>query len=477
MVIIAKAKSAVRWRLPFPRYATCILSLPVLILLLQFALVSIYMSQVYERDEGALTTEKTRQESSLHMNLTSISIPTTGNEIINELFPYLSAKENVITRKDAEVGNSWKTYVVPLKQKFHETVFLTHIKKNFADSKDYVTNPHNSDVELGHQTVDHVGEVVILQKLLSSLKFVSDYNDADLVLVPALPVTASISNGRIRNCRIFGRCSKRWFNSLAAEVKRLSPNSTKKHLFFATQDESQNHSYIRDKSKDPNNIVVTYGPKGGPNDIVVPSLNTLIDLQPKDWTGCVPLQNRSTFLMSNFRIRDNLLDRKKIQKELDAYKGSKSILSESLNPARTIKMLSDSIFTICPPGDLPFTKRFYDALLSCSIPVVVTREVKDVGKTYWSNVKYDGNKPIKLEESYPSTDFLLSDIVIEVEGSTIDNGGVMKHLESIPQHEIEAKFEKIAGVRNSFVYDLNGSTEDAFSQMLKEISTIVLHEE
>ena len=49
----------------------------------------------------------------------------------------------------------------------------------------------------------------------------------------------------------------------------------------------------------------------------------------------------------------------------------------------------------------------------------------------------------------------------------------MEFLESIPMEEIETKLKKIGEVRNRFVYDLDGTTEDAFSNMLETLRSAV----
>ena len=140
--------------------------------------------------------------------------------------------------------------------------------------------------------------------------------------------------------------------------------------------------------------------------------------------------------------------------------------------------MANSIFTICAPGDLPFQKRFFDAILMCTIPIVVSRENEEGEKVYWSNIK-DRNfshiqKMTSVEESYPKVDILYSDIVVEVDGKVIDEGAMMDFLEKIPSEEIQMKLKRIGEVRNRFVYDLDGTTEDAFSKILEEMEAAIV---
>lgn len=269
-----------------------------------------------------------------------------------------------------------------------------------------------------------------------------------------------------QHVEILAKKENAWFNELVKEVQKYSTKKPKKYLYLGTQDSSQNHVFINGLSKDPNNIVLTLGPSG----FVIPSLNTMKELQPKNYEGCIPMEKRSSFLFANQGIRSHLLDRIAIEKELGAYNGTKAVQA---SPPRLALDMTDSIFTLCAPGDLPFQKRFFDAILMCTIPIVVSRENEEGEKVYWSNIedRYFSNiqKMTSVEESYPKVDILYSDIVVEVDGKVIDEGAMMDFLEKIPSEEIQMKLKRIGEVRNRFVYDLDGTTEDAFSKILEEM--------
>jgi len=122
------------------------------------------------------------------------------------------------------------------------------------------------------------------------------------------------------------------------------------------------------------------------------------------------------------------------------------------------------------------SKKKFDTILQCSIPVVVARETKGGQKTHWSNAippfLPNATSPA-VEETYPKIGFPYSDILVEVNGTIIDQGRMMEYLESIPMEEIQRKVERIREVRNKFVYDLDGTTEDAFSSMLDELHKMI----
>ena len=394
----------------------------------------------------------------------------TSEQKREDLFGSLYPKKKIVTPKDIEVGHKWKTFLLPLDKQFHEDPFSSYVKNYAAASKNRVTQYYtgagaaDEDSLPNFQEVDYMAEGIILQKLLSSLNFVDDINDADLVLVPALPIAKTQPT-----CRNLGKKENAWFNELVKEVQKYSTKKPKKYLYLGTQDSSQNHVFINGLSKDPNNIVLTLGPSG----FVIPSLNTMKELQPKNYEGCIPMEKRSSFLFANQGIRSHLLDRIAIEKELGAYNGTKAVQA---SPPRLALDMTDSIFTLCAPGDLPFQKRFFDAILMCTIPIVVSRENEEGEKVYWSNIedRYFSNiqKMTSVEESYPKVDILYSDIVVEVDGKVIDEGAMMDFLEKIPSEEIQMKLKRIGEVRNRFVYDLDGTTEDAFSKILKEMEVI-----
>ena len=80
-------------------------------------------------------------------------------------------------------------------------------------------------------------------------------------------------------------------------------------MYLVTQDFSQGHPFFRGEHN-KGHIVVNLGPSG----IVVPSLNPRDSLQPMNWKGCKPLDDRKYFLLENFGFRVHLKDRETISK-------------------------------------------------------------------------------------------------------------------------------------------------------------------
>ncbi len=257
----------------------------------------------------------------------------------------------------------------------------------------------------------------------------------------------------------FGSCKNKWFDELRVELEQKSIAS-KLHLYLSSQDASQSHPFFAEELS-KGNLLVNLGPGG----IVTPSLNSLDVLQPTNWLGCKPIGEREHFLLANFNNRAHLKDRGNILEQLQTYNGTKSVVTTKANQ----DSLFDSVLTLCPPGDLPYQKRFFDSILSCSIPVVIKRDAEGVGTTYWSNVIFQNVPMSSVQDSYPSLGFPYSEIVVEVEGDALDSARLMEYLENIPMEVLESKWRKIREVRERFLFDFNGTVSDAFSSTLESI--------
>lgn len=396
---------------------------------------------------------------------TGKSAETLSHDDISRMFPLLGKDRNsTVNAIDVEIGHRWKTYIFPISGKYNEMGVANYMLKH--PGKDCWTKTCDTKTVqegLVHHLTDYKAEIIIFKKLLASLYFVRNIEDADLVWVPILGAAHVVNGMKVGACKTFISCKGEWFGMLSLEVEKRSDPS-KKHLYLASRDFSRTHPFLQ-QQHEKGNIVVSLGPRS----LVVPSLNSETRLQPSHFEGCKPIGDRKYFLLSNFAVRNGHMDRQTINQELDAYTGSKAI--SRVEPLGSEDLISGSVMTLCPPGDLPFQKRFFDSILSCSIPVVISREVDGIGKTYWSNVKDlgHGEKVLSVQESYPMlplNNFSYSDLVVEVDGSIVEQGKMMEYLEAVSKDELEAKFHKIEQVRNHYVWDFSGSTPDALTSML-----------
>ena len=383
-------------------------------------------------------------------------------------------KKSIVTKTDLSIGQKWKTYLYPLSDDFHRGVFERFNVFGCLDTSCSLAQMDN----LPQQYVDHAPEIIIFRKLIASLNFVTNPDEADLFLVPAFGVAALwyySPSKDVRGCRNYGVCENQFFESLQSKLFFL--NTTKKHLFLATQDSSQNHAFVREQSIRPSCRVADLGP----GKLVVPSLNPFSVYQPSQWNGAVPLEKRETFLLANFGVR--IKDRILAHAELLLYNGTKKI---EMNRVKSEYIFStiinytmhmNSIFVLCLSGDLPYTKRIFDAWIAVAIPVVIPY-FHNYGKSYFSDEEcvtpHADFKP-RLNNTFPHLPKLsYSDIVIELPREFLLNGTMMKFLESIPEHVIREKLKNIEKVRPYFLYDFDGFNEDAFTIMLQNLEMWVL---
>lgn len=122
-----------------------------------------------------------------------------------------------------------------------------------------------------------------------------------------------------------------------------------------------------------------------------------------------------------------------------------------------------SIFCPIPPGDVPHGSRFFHAVLSGCIPVVLTFNASIGGFTSWHM-----EKGAPYQDSYPFVDKIdYRKIVVEISGNNIDS--IVEILQEISEETIAEKQAYMRKIRNYFINDFSGSEPDLFSLLLSEI--------
>jgi len=132
--------------------------------------------------------------------------------------------------------------------------------------------------------------------------------------------------------------------------------------------------------------------------------------------------------------------------------------------AEMYRRMRNTIFCPCPPGDMPYQKRFFVAMLTDCIPVVIRLESGVPGRP---SHHPRGRPPI--ERTYPFADKIdYTRAVLEIQPE--DVGNLVQVLEAVPEQQIRSKLAYIAEIRNLLIYDFVGTAErDAFSMILAEL--------
>ena len=305
-----------------------------------------------------------------------------------------------VSAEDLRIGSQLKTYVYQLPRKFHQEEIKRYDRGCLLSAC-----PARHPLVTEHHYTDYSAEIIILAKLLKALHIVENPGDADIFLVPALLVTV----GNDRCMFSFLSCAHEWHKELFQHLTYLDAAPLRPHIFLASQDFKNNHQLIRDlKPNHPNAIIINYGPGG----LVMPSLNSDVELQSSH--DRQDIFNRSVFIMANYGIRFE--DRTAVTQALHRYKGNLTLVKpldgqdEAMTSQRFRRMerkMDNAVFTLCLAGDLPFQKRFFDAILHMSLPVVIERPFivgNRTSSTYWKKTyQFDplSMNDFSVETSYP----------------------------------------------------------------------------
>ena len=135
--------------------------------------------------------------------------------------------------------------------------------------------------------------------------------------------------------------------------------------------------------------------------------------------------------------------------------------------AATIDWMQRSRFCICPPGDVPYNKRLFTALLSGCVPVLFSfRSQVAPERNWWKPRKGPGQRDI--DPFYEQIDYTALGVEVTVDDEK-DLAGFIERLRDIPDAVVEAKQRAIERVRHLLVYDMTGKRDDAFSSMLRQL--------
>ena len=149
------------------------------------------------------------------------------------------------------------------------------------------------------------------------------------------------------------------------------------------------------------------------------------------------------------------------------YSGSHWHPVTPLGFGATIEWMRKSKFCICPPGDVPYNKRYFTALLVGCVPVVFSfrSQIPDE-RNWWKPKKGPGQRDIDPFYEQINHSELAVEMNVDVEKDVI---GMYDRLRDIPDHVVEAKQRAIERVRHLLLYDLSGSKPDAFTCMLRQV--------
>ena len=137
----------------------------------------------------------------------------------------------------------------------------------------------------------------------------------------------------------------------------------------------------------------------------------------------------------------------------------------------TIEWMQRSRFCLCPPGDVPYNKRYFTALLAGCVPVVFSfrSQIGPSERNWWKPLKGPGQRDV--DPFYKQINH--SKLAVEVFVDERDQAGSIEQflhdLRHVPDAVIEAKQRAIERVRHLLLYDMAGTREDAFTCALRQL--------
>ena len=135
--------------------------------------------------------------------------------------------------------------------------------------------------------------------------------------------------------------------------------------------------------------------------------------------------------------------------------------------AATVTWMQRARFCVCPPGDVPYNKRYFTALLAGCVPVLFSFRSQIAGeRNWWKPRKGAGQRDI--DPFYAQINHSALGVEVRVEKEA-DIAGFLERLRDIPTEIVERKQRAIERVRHLLLYDVSGTREDAFSCVLRQL--------
>jgi len=344
----------------------------------------------------------------------------------------------------------------------------------------------------------YAAEVVILQKLLRAMALTTDPSQADVFIVPWL---------------VRSHCAVRehWQRCLGSKVSGLlwnflphyNPDTRGRHLFLATGGPCDVPVDVQAQA-----LVVSLGPQYMPRQqhgqsfvsglVLVPYLNAEPQLQPGHWLE-PPAASRTTWALLAFGATNWF--RRALRRQFAAAAAGRRARNETgravvvldfargeyapghlsaarpigrrgwnLTPGGLLDEMSTSRFCIVPPGDTPKAKRFFDAILTLCVPVVVAFPTSlGSGTSWWT---YDGT-PVEWSLPFAEDWVDYTRAVVAIPADAVLSGTAVKHLEAVPESTYIARMAYLRQIRTRMLFDYGGMERDAFSLVAERLASLL----
>lgn len=430
--------------------------------------------------------------------------------LFSDTSPPYSFKPPIVLTLPTCLKNKF-VYVYNLPFEFHGgllNVVETFVKGRNESRCDFGRTSCKEDPQFRGNTYStyrqHAAEVVLLYKLLL-LPRTNDPSKAYLFVVPFLGATAKL----VDECPYSGTPCRQAvirINRMMGHLTHFNnPEYRSKHLFLSTRD--MRDSSLNFLSHQYGAIVLHYGPKlylppKKLPEVVVPPIDAGFGYVTSiNDNGIVynianaHQKSRPIFIFVLFQVCNDI--RRKWNKILTEIKSSsgnnlkilmfnitdrQSSTDLSLKDAQLL--MEDAIFCPIPQGDLPYQHRFFDAIVSGCIPVVILNRIKVWNGTchvhFYERFSVDKEmfSPFAcIDLTYPFASIIpWKEIVFEIPSQIFDSSDADKKvaslLKSISPQDIKKRQNLMHHVKNMLLYDRSGFTFDAFSATMLQVCDI-----
>lgn len=334
---------------------------------------------------------------------------------------------------------------------------------------------------------NHAGEVPMLFKFLSFPNIVSDPTQADLIIVPYLMRTHAFALGEPYGTPEKAIKSKMAIRQLVGELHLMSNASLRKrHVFMSSSDAMMLAGIIPQQMKDA--LLLHYGPRRSRNELVmVPndagfgrSLEPLVHPAPDFIFYQAGDMNEPRHLMK-YELQRLQKDRPELR--IHHYTIGNHKPPFPLDLSSTYALMSRSLLCPVMQGDTPWQHRFYDALVTGCVPLLVRYrkrsnngmcDVWSYSSSYTKSDRHAPKSPPCIEDVYPFTAKVnYTEITVQIEESSFRKGSFAEAIYALDRRELEAKRKRLEELRHLFVYDWTSTSYDASSAMIEDLCRVI----
>jgi len=383
-----------------------------------------------------------------------------------------------------ECGKKLKVFVYQLPPKFHADLLSKAESARNISQCGWERGPcweKKRDQEYSTMR-SYAAEVPMLAKFLMMPHVTSNANEADIFVVPWFGATAQWVLGDPWGGK--SQEVKEHVQELLSELTHFHGKRQRRHIFLSSRDAEDISPFLRSTVRNANAVLFHYGPRAAANELVMAPnsagfgapLSLIANQKPGHFLFLMAGEVNEHRKLMNKEVSRLKKEHPELHVEhlqVIEHRDFEVTLEEVQNKMR------DSMLCPIPQGDLPWQHRFFDALASGCLPVMI-RYTDKSGCDMWSwdgglndTMAWDGMRAC-VNDTYPfpkTTDY--SSITLQVDSADFKEGKFAEALLRMSNEELQQKRNHLELLRGRFLYDWSGKTADAFTYALEEVCALI----